>query len=75
MNHITVEDTDTWLNLLCRYSTEFSLCLIPSPEEFSIIVRSENPGPDIVRYTPSDLHFQVVSDSTLVWTGKARGGI
>ena len=52
MNHISVEDTDTWLNLLCRYSTELSLCLIPSPEEFPLIVRSENPGPDVVRYAP-----------------------
>ena len=75
MNHISVEDIDTWLNLRCRYSTEFSLCLIPSPEELSLIFRSENPGPDVVRYAPAHLHFHVVSDSTLVWGKKPRGGI
>ena len=74
MKNISTQDTDTWLNLLCRFSTEYNLSFIPSPEEMSIIVRSQESWAGVARYDPTPVEFHVVSDSTLVWSKKNRAG-
>ena len=65
------QGTDTWLVLLCRFSAQYAICFAPSPEEASIIVRSQELWADVVRYDPINVQLHVVSDSTLVWRGKS----
>ena len=75
MSAVRAQETDTWLNLLCWFSAPYDICFVPSPEEISIIVRSQESWADVVRYDPISVQFHVVSDSTLVWSRKSRGGL
>ena len=74
LKNISTQETDTWLNLLCRFPAEYNLSFIPSPEEMTIIVRSQESWADVVRYDLTLIEFHVVSDSTLVWSKKNRAG-
>ena len=75
MPNISINAAEAWLSLLCRFHVQYGICFVPSADEISIMLKSSESWPGVVTYSPEVLDYVVVSDSTLVWGGKSRGGL